>query len=53
MQKYECALCGYLYDPTAGDPANGVYIGMPFDEIPDNWICPDCGAGKEDFSQAE
>ena len=51
--KFECALCGYVYDPEMGDPANGVPAGTPFDEVPNEWTCPDCGAGKEDFSPME
>ncbi len=50
MQKYECNVCGYIYDPAKGDPANNVEPGTPFEEIPDGWVCPVCGAGKEEFS---
>ena len=53
MNKYECALCGYIYDPAIGDPANSVPAGTPFEEVPDDWVCPECGAGKEDFELAE
>jgi rubredoxin len=48
-QKYECVLCGYVYDPAEGDPDSGVEPGTPFGELPEDWVCPDCGAGKEDF----
>jgi rubredoxin len=50
MQKYICDACGWVYDPAAGDPDNGVEPGTAFDSIPDDWVCPECGAGKEDFS---
>ena len=50
MQKYICDLCGYVYDPAKGDPAAGIKPGTPFDKIPDDWICPTCGAGKDSFS---
>jgi rubredoxin len=53
MPKYVCNVCGYIYDPIKGDPANGVDPGTPFEEIEDNWVCPVCGAGKEEFSPAE
>lgn len=53
MMKYECSLCGYLYDPEIGDPDHGIPAGTPFDELPDEWVCPDCGVGKEDFVPAE
>lgn len=48
--KYVCNVCGYIYDPVIGDPSNGVLAGTPFAELPDDWICPECGAPKEDFS---
>lgn len=50
MQKYICNVCGYVYDPAEGDPDNGVQKGTPFDKIPDTWVCPVCGAGKDQFS---
>ncbi len=53
MQKYECPLCGYIYDPTLGDPGNGIIPGTPFAELAGSWSCPDCGADKEDFEPAE
>jgi rubredoxin len=53
MQQYECTVCGYIYDPAKGDPANGVEPGTPFEEIPDSWVCPVCGAGKEEFNPVE
>ena len=49
MKNYVCLLCGYTYDPAEGDPDNGVAPGTKFEDIPDTWVCPLCGAGKEDF----
>ena len=53
MQKYICDVCGYVYDPEVGDPDNGVNPGTDFANIPDDWVCPECGAGKDDFSVYE
>ncbi|GAB1481730.1 rubredoxin [Treponema sp.] len=53
MQKYVCDVCGYIYDPAEGDPDAGVKPGTPFDKVPADWVCPMCGAGKEDFSPTE
>lgn len=50
FMKYQCNICGYVYDPSKGDPDSGIAPGTPFDKIPDNWVCPICGAKKEDFS---
>ena len=50
MQKFVCNVCGYIYDPEKGDPDNGVKPGTPIADVPANWVCPDCGAGKEEFS---
>jgi len=49
MEKYVCTVCGYVYDPAKGDPDGGIAPGTPFDEIPDDWVCPVCGASKEAF----
>ncbi len=49
MQKYMCVPCGYIYDPQEGDPDSGIKPGTPFEEIPDTWVCPICGVGKDDF----
>ncbi len=49
MGKFKCGICGYVYDPEEGDPENGIAPGVPFDELPDTYICPVCGAGKEEF----
>jgi len=49
MRKYRCLMCGYIYDPAKGDPDNGVEPGTSFADLPDGWVCPDCGVGKEEF----
>ena len=51
--KYRCLLCSYVYDPAVGDPDNGVGPGTAFQDLPDNWVCPECGAGKEEFEPVE
>jgi rubredoxin len=53
MDKYECTFCGYIYDPEDGDPENGVEPGTPFSELPEDWVCPICGVGKEEFKKIE
>lgn len=53
MKKYVCAICGYVYDPGVGDPDAGIAPGTPFEDLPDDWICPICGARKEDFFMKE
>ena len=49
MDKYLCEPCGYVYDPEQGDPDNGIAPGTPFDNIPEDWVCPVCGLGKDVF----
>ncbi len=49
MQKYKCTVCGYIYDPEKGDPESGIKAGTLFEELPDNWVCPVCGADKSVF----
>jgi rubredoxin len=49
MKKYKCSVCGYIYDPAAGDPDNGVDAGTAFEDLPDDWTCPDCGVEKDMF----
>lgn len=49
VMKYRCTICGYIYDPEVGDPDNGVDPGTGFDDVPDDWVCPLCGASKDDF----
>jgi flavin reductase (DIM6/NTAB) family NADH-FMN oxidoreductase RutF/rubredoxin len=51
MAKYECSVCGYVYDPEQGDPANGVKAGTAFEDLPDSWVCPVCGAPKDSFQK--
>ena len=53
MDRYVCTLCGYVYDPEAGDPDNGVAPGTKWEDVPSDWTCPVCGAGKEDFEKEE
>jgi rubredoxin len=53
MAKYECTVCGYIYDPELGDPDSGIKPGTPFEELPDNWVCPVCGAAKDEFKKTE
>ncbi|MHC4544930.1 MAG: rubredoxin [Planctomycetota bacterium] len=53
MKKYRCLLCGYIYDPAVGDPDNGVEAGTAFEDLPDGWVCPDCGAGQGEFDPVE
>jgi len=52
MQKYVCTVCGYVYDPAQGDSAGGVKPGTPFEKLPADWVCPVCGAGKDDFEKS-
>lgn len=52
MQKWVCTLCGYLYDPEAGDMDAGIAPGTAFEDLPDGWLCPVCGASKEMFEPA-
>ena len=49
MDKYVCEPCGYVYDPAKGDPAGGIAPGTAFADIPDDWVCPECGVGKDMF----
>jgi len=51
--KYKCTVCGYIYDPDLGDPDGGIKPGTPFVEIPDDWVCPVCGASKDKFEKIE
>jgi rubredoxin len=52
VEKYECTICGYVYDPEKGDPEHGINPGTPFDALPDDWVCPLCGAAKDMFEKA-
>jgi flavin reductase (DIM6/NTAB) family NADH-FMN oxidoreductase RutF/rubredoxin len=51
MSKYECTVCGYVYDPEVGDADGGIAPGTPFEKIPDSWVCPVCGAAKSEFKK--
>ena len=52
-RKYQCAVCGHIYDPAEGDPAAGVPPGTAFEDLPADWVCPDCGAAKSEFEPME
>ena len=49
MKKYRCEVCDWIYDPEVSDPENGVAPGTAFEDIPDDWVCPLCGVGKDEF----
>lgn len=51
MKKYVCNICGWIYDEELGDPDNGIEAGTTFEELPDDFVCPLCGVGKDDFSE--
>lgn len=53
MAKWKCLMCDYVYDPALGDPDNGVEPGTGFEDIPDDWICPVCGVGKDQFERVD
>jgi rubredoxin len=53
LKKYVCNACGYVYDPVYGDPDNGIAPGTAFEKLPDDWVCPQCGVGKDEFSPAD
>jgi len=53
MKKYECMMCGWIYDEALGDPDEGIAPGTAWEDIPEDWTCPDCGASKEDFEMVE
>ncbi|MBA7642945.1 High molecular weight rubredoxin [subsurface metagenome] len=53
MAKYKCTVCDYVYDPEQGDPDGGIKPGTPFEKLPDDWVCPVCGAGKGEFEKVE
>jgi len=53
MDKYECTVCGYIYDPEKGDTDNGIDPGTPFEKLPDAWVCPICGITKDMFKKVE
>lgn len=51
MGKWECTACGYIYDPEKGDPEHGIAPGTAFEDIPDTWVCPECGVDKSMFQK--
>ena len=53
MKKWQCIVCGYIYDEAIGDEEEGFAPGTPWDDIPEDWICPECGVSKEDFEMVE
>lgn len=53
MQKFECTMCEYTYDPAKGDPGRGIAPGTAFDDLPHGWTCPKCNAGKNMFTAVE
>lgn len=53
MDKYICTVCDWVYDPEIGDPEHGIVPGTKFEDIPDDWVCPLCGVGKEDFEKID
>lgn len=50
-ETYECTICGYIYNPAVGDPDNGIAPGTKFEDIPEDWVCPLCGVGKDKFEK--
>jgi len=53
MDKYRCTVCDYIYDPAIGDPDNGIKPGTSFEALPDTWVCPECGVGKDMFEKVQ
>lgn len=53
MKKWQCVVCGFIYDEAAGLPDEGIAVGTAWADIPDDWVCPDCGVGKSDFEMEE
>lgn len=51
MEKWKCTACGWTYDPAVGDPDSGIAAGTKFEDIPEDWVCPVCGAGKDAFEK--
>jgi rubredoxin len=51
MKKHRCIPCGWIYDPAIGDPENGIAAGTAFEDLPEDWACPLCGADKESFEE--
>jgi len=53
LRIWKCIVCGYEYDAEKGDPDSGIATGTPFEELPDDWVCPMCGVGKDQFAAVE
>ncbi len=53
MDKYKCIPCGYVYDPAIGDDDGGISAGTSFEDLPEDWVCPVCSAGKEEFEKVQ
>jgi rubredoxin len=53
VEKWECLACGYIYDPLEGDSEGDILPGTSFEDLPDDWVCPECGAGKDMFEKIE
>ena len=53
MRKYRCKYCSHIYDEMLGDPATGIAAGTRFEDLPEDWVCPECGAAKEDYDLFE
>lgn len=53
MKRYQCNICGFVYDESKGDPGHGIQPGTLWEDIPDSWACPDCGVSKTDFEMVE
>ena len=53
MKTYICSVCGYIYDPAVGDPDAGIAPGVTFEDLPEDWVCPTCGVGKDQFTELD
>lgn len=53
MKKFECTACGYIYDEALGDPDSGIAPGTKWEDVPEDWVCPICGVGKDAFEELE
>ena len=53
MRKFVCSLCSNVYDEAEGDPVNGIPSGTNWEDVPEDWLCPECGAGKSDYVEMD
>jgi rubredoxin len=53
MEKWRCTICGYIYDPEQGDPISSIEPGTLFEDLPEDWVCPECGAARDQFEKLE